>query len=83
MADPAHSILEAASADDPDTEAARMLLFSLDEVFHGELFSARDVFQLFSTERGEVFEALHSILGRRVSLTGIMEPPLIGVMEPV
>jgi hypothetical protein len=65
MGDPAHSILEAASADDPDTEAARLLLISLDETFNGESFSAKEVFTLYSTGRGEVFEALHAILGRR------------------
>jgi hypothetical protein len=65
MGDPAHSILEAASADDPDTEAARMLLISLHETFQGESFTAKEVFTLYSTGRGEVFEALHAILGRR------------------
>jgi hypothetical protein len=65
MGDPAHSILEAASADDPDTEAARLLLISLDETFQGESFTAKEVFTLYSTGRGEVYEALHSILGRR------------------
>lgn len=65
LGDPAHSILEAASADDPDTEAARALLISLDETFHGESFTAREVFTLFSNGRCDVFEALHSILGRR------------------
>lgn len=65
LGDPAHSILEAASADDPDTEAARTLLISLHEQFGGTFFSAREVFTLFSTGRGEVFEALQAILGRR------------------
>jgi putative DNA primase/helicase len=65
LGDPAHSILEAASADDPDTEAARMLLTSLDETFHGESFTAREVYSLYATGRGDVFEALHAILGKR------------------
>lgn len=65
LGDPAHSILEAASADDPDTEAARLLLISLHETFQGKSFTAKEVFTLYSTGRGEVYEALHAILGGR------------------
>lgn len=65
MGDPAHSILEAAAADDPETEAARMLLFALHENLGTDTFTARDVFALYAVGRGEVYEALHAILGRR------------------
>lgn len=65
LGDPAHSILEAAATDDPDTEAARMLLISLHEKFGGESFTAGEVYAEFSKATGPVFEALHAILGRR------------------
>ncbi|RIX44601.1 MAG: hypothetical protein D3M94_14005 [Rhodocyclales bacterium GT-UBC] len=65
MGDPAHSIMEAAAADDPETDAARMLIQGLGETFHAECFTAREVYALYLSGRGEVFEALHAILGRR------------------
>lgn len=65
LGDPAHSILEAASADDPDTEAARALLVSLHDKFGSEPFTAREAYSEYSTGRGQLFDALHAILGRR------------------
>lgn len=65
LGDPAHSVLEAASADDPDTEATRLLLLSLHDKFGGEPFTAKEVYADYLTGRGEVFEAFHAILGRR------------------
>ena len=65
LGDPVHSILEAASADDPDTEAARMLLTSLHDKFGVASFTAKEVYSDYSSGRGDVFEALHGILGGR------------------
>ena len=71
LGDPACSILESASAEDPDTESTRMLLLSLDETFKGEAFTAREIYALYTSGRGEVFEALHCILGGRRDVTPV------------
>lgn len=65
LGDPAHSILEAASGEDPDTEATRALLTSLHDKFGGQSFTAKEVYTLFSDEKTEVYGALNAILGRR------------------
>ena len=73
VGDPAHSLLESASADDPETAALRSLLVALHETIGAEPFTARDVLTLYSQGRGEVFDALSGILlGRRdVSATSV------------
>jgi len=78
LGDPAHSILEAAGADDPDTEAARMLLTSLHEAFQGETFAAKDVHTLYSKGNGDVYEALHCILGGRREVTSVTVGKTLG-----
>lgn len=83
LGDPAHSILEAASADDPDTEADRMLLISLHEKFGGEFFTAREAHTLYSTGQGDVFEALHAILKRRDATTASVGRTLLNRRDKI
>lgn len=69
--DPAHSILEAAGADDPDGEALRMLLLGLQIVFGDEPFIAREVQIIYADENlgsegpALIREGLGGLVGNR------------------
>jgi hypothetical protein len=75
LGDPAHSILEQAAEEDPETIAHTMLITGLHEVFTGVAFQAKDVQMLweqgerFDTDdpSGRVREGLNALLPRQTA----------------
>lgn len=78
LGDPAHSILEEAGTDDPDTTAYRMLLQGLAQEFLGETFQAKDVVGRAQLGEGSsdeglslIYESLSALLPGRKDIAAV------------
>lgn len=80
LGDPAHSILEEAGSDDPETSAHRMLLHGLHEEFIGANFQAKDVLRAWELGEKSSDEGLSLIReGLSALLAGRREITTVGV----
>lgn len=73
LGDPAHSIIEEAGVDDPETSAHQMFMAGLLDVFPGVPFQSKDVLRLWEAgERCEVDDAAGMV---RESLSALLRQP--------
>lgn len=83
LGDPAWSIMEEASADDPETSAHLLLMTGLFDAFMGAAFQAKDVLHLWETgERADTDESAGMVregLGALMRLVGSGKPSAIGI----
>jgi len=70
LGDPAKSIVEDATAGDPDHEALVMMLDALREAFGESIFVAKDAFALYA-QGGDFHDAITAIMPRRAEMTSV------------